>query len=57
MAPEMLIKEENENDNKKKALNYVYDKRIDIWAAGVVLYSMVYGYLPFQVNDDKLNFD
>jgi len=57
MAPEMLIKEEDENDNKKKALNYVYDKRIDIWAAGVVLYSMVYGYLPFQVNDDKLNFD
>lgn len=57
MAPEMLIKEESENDNKKKALNYVYDKRIDIWAAGVVLYSMVYGYLPFQVNDDKLNFN
>ena len=53
----MLIKEETENENKKKTSNYVYDKRIDIWAAGVVLYCMVFGYLPFQGKEEKLNFD
>lgn len=34
-----------------------YFKPVDIWAAGVVLYSMVMGKLPFNVNkDDRRGF-
>ena len=28
----------------------LYDQRVDIWAAGVVLFFMVHGYLPFNYN-------
>lgn len=38
MAPEMIFAQK-------------YDKRIDIWSAGMVLYEMFYGYHPFKGMD------
>ena len=47
MAPEMLI-------NYKKKSRAGYGKEIDIWAAGIVLYMLVYGKSPFQDMNGKL---
>jgi len=40
MAPEMLSEDE-------------YDKRVDIWAMGILLYEMLVGELPFYGADDS----
>lgn len=42
MAPECFI-----NDK-----NYKIDGRIDVWATGVILYTMLHGYLPFKGNNN-----
>ena len=42
MAPE-IIKEQP------------YDKSVDIWALGILLYEMFYGFSPFQAKDSICN--
>jgi serine/threonine protein kinase len=37
--------------NKSSKIGYGLE--VDIWAAGVVLYSLIYGFLPFQTNDEQ----
>ncbi len=36
-------------------LNFVYDERVDLWSAGVLLYRMLYGAYPFEVNSPSPN--
>lgn len=50
MAPEML----NANKSHK---NKGYGSSVDIWAAGVVLYGLVYGTLPFQAGTEEMTID
>jgi len=38
-SPEVIIYEKH------------YHKSIDIWSAGVVLYAMLYGAVPFKANN------
>ena len=38
MAPEII--------NKKD-----YDNKSDLWSVGIILYQMVYGTVPFNVNN------
>ena len=42
MAPEQLSGDE-------------YDKSIDWWAIGIMLYELIYGYNPYNENDEELN--
>ena len=44
MAPEMI--------NKTGKLRY--NQSVDIWSAGVVLYTMIYGQYPFRGKDQKV---
>ena len=32
-----------------------YDSSVDIWSAGVILYTMIYGMLPFNANKHMCN--
>jgi serine/threonine protein kinase len=34
----------------------MYDYRADFWSLGIILYQMVYGYLPYEEKDvNRLN--
>jgi serine/threonine protein kinase len=43
MAPELLLGEE-------------YNKQIDWWAVGIIIYEMIYGKNPFNLQNKTLNF-
>ena len=47
MAPELLEVLTEQNSQVK------YDFSVDIWAAGVVLYMMIFGKLPFSGKDEE----
>lgn len=44
MSPEML-KAHVEEETRA----YFYNKNVDVWGCGVVLYQMIFGFLPFQI--------
>ena len=44
MAPEQLSGDE-------------YDKSIDWWAVGIILYEMLYGVNPFDLKNENLSLD
>lgn len=46
-APEMIVPKKGREGSKKGRL-CEYGREVDIWAAGVVLFTMIYGHLPFQ---------
>ena len=43
MSPEMLDRN--------------YDRGADVWATGVIMFSMLFGYLPFYCDDDPDDMD
>ena len=43
MAPELLLGEE-------------YNKQVDWWAVGIIIYEMIYGKNPFNLQNKALNF-
>lgn len=34
-----------------------FERRSDIWAIGVIAFSLLYGYKPFEADDEKTTFD
>ena len=46
MAPEILLSSKE---------NGYYAKPVDIWAAGIALYIILSGQLPFSIKDEKMN--
>ena len=46
MAPEILLSSKE---------NGYFAKPVDIWAAGIALYIMLSGQLPFNIKDEKIN--
>ena len=39
----------------EKINNEGYEKSIDIWSLGILLYEMIHGYCPFNSNNNNKN--